>query len=434
MSQGNGVKIADARRLLVERVSASSYFNRSARLRDLLYYLTERVLEDESREIREHEVGHKVFGRSLDYDTTADNIVRVHASMLRKRLEQFFAAEGIGEPFVIVIPKGNYAPIFHERPKVPLEPAVPDSPATEPPQREPAPEPRPSAWLLWTLAGLAILFAGVTFWLLTQGNLAKTDALSRPAVRQFWSHIFSDNRSTDIVLDDAAVALYQELTGKPISLSEYFDRSYLRGLNSPRAESNAGTTLDSQSASTLVLRRQSSFSSSSFYWKLAQMPESAHWHTLLRFARDYSFRELKSNNSILVGNSRTNPWVQPFEARMGLRWQFDKAAGTYYPVDTGQNMKSYPPAAVGDTHEGYCSFALLPNLGGTGNVLIVTGTGGSALNAAADFLADDTALSGLQARVAGTGPYFEALIRLTGRSTLPRDASIVIVRPLRHSP
>src|ERR1700733_11695152 len=103
MSQANGVRIADERRLLVERVSASSYFNRSARLRDLLHYLTERVLEDESCDIREHEVGYKVFGRPLDYDTAADNIVRVHASMLRKRLEQFFLAEGGDEPWVIEI-------------------------------------------------------------------------------------------------------------------------------------------------------------------------------------------------------------------------------------------------------------------------------------------------------------------------------------------
>ena len=162
------------------------------------------------------------------------------------------------------------------------------------------------------------------------------------------------------------------------------------------------------------------------------MPEAAHWHTLLRFARDYSFRDLKSNNSILLGNGSTHPWVQPFEAKMGIRWQYDKAGGTYYPVDTGPN-KTYRPAAAGDTREGYCSISLLPNLGGTGNVLIVAGTGGSALNAAADFLADENAISGLLAKVGSAGPYFEALIRITGRSTLPRDASIVIARAVLPS-
>jgi hypothetical protein len=164
------------------------------------------------------------------------------------------------------------------------------------------------------------------------------------------------------------------------------------------------------------------------------MPEWSHWHALLRFARDYSFRDLKSSSSILIGTGRTNPWVQPFESRMGLRWQYDKAAGAYYPVDTAQNMKVYRPGLVGDTHEGYCSIALLPNLGGTGDVLIVSGTGGSALNAAADFLGDEAAISGLLAKTHSGGRYFESLIRLSGRSTLPRDASVVIARPLQPTP
>jgi hypothetical protein len=92
MAHGPSVDIANARKLLVERVAASRYINRSARLRDLLLYLSDRVLEGDVEEIHEQEVGHRVFGRQANYDTTSDNIVRVHASMLRKRLEQYFAA------------------------------------------------------------------------------------------------------------------------------------------------------------------------------------------------------------------------------------------------------------------------------------------------------------------------------------------------------
>src|SRR6516225_9553340 len=117
MSQDPQVRVCEDRRLLVERLAASTYFNKSARLRDLLVYLTERVLEDEAVEIHEQEVGFRVFGRARDYDTAADNIVRVHASMLRKRLDQYFVAEGATEPTVIEIPRGNYAPVFRERPK-----------------------------------------------------------------------------------------------------------------------------------------------------------------------------------------------------------------------------------------------------------------------------------------------------------------------------
>jgi hypothetical protein len=57
--------------------------------------------------------------------------------------------------------------------------------------------------------------------------------------------------------------------------------------------------------------------------------------------RATTFRELKADNAILLGNGRTNPWLQPFEAKLGIRWQFDKMEAVYYPVDTWQANRSY---------------------------------------------------------------------------------------------
>jgi hypothetical protein len=75
----------------------------------------------------------------------------------------------------------------------------------------------------------------------------------------------------------------------------------------------------------------------------------------------------------------------------------------------------------------------LPNLGGSGTVLIVSGTGGSSINGGADFLADEHALSTLRKILPGTKdkrfPYFEALIRVEGRSASPRNSTIVLCRP-----
>ena len=411
MSQGHGVKVADARRLLVERVALSPYLNRSARLRDLLIYLTDRVLEEDAGEIHEQEVGHKVFGRPLDYDTAADNIVRVHASMLRKRLEQYFAAEGAGEPIVIEIPKGNYAPVFRPRSKpLQLEPVAP-------------PEKPRSGWRFPAAVAAACLFALSTLWLLFRPPAPSVP----PTIHLFWSQIYTPGRATDVVIDDAAVGLYQELTGHALSLTEYFDRSYLRGV-----QALAGAAgIDPQAAASLVLRRQSSFADTSFLWRLLQPARDTR--TNLRFARDYSFRELRANNAILLGNDRSNPWFQPFRSKLGIRWEFDRASAVYFPVDAQQSNHSYATGHPGEAHEGYFSLALLPNLGGTGNVLLLSGTGGSAINAAADFLEDEHALTLLRARLPATKdgafPPFEALIKAKGRSSLPRDAEIVICRP-----
>src|SRR5579884_498086 len=321
MPQENGIKIAAARRELVDRIAASAYLSRSVRLRELLVYLTDRVLEGEAAEVHEQEVGHRVFGRPLDYDTGADNIVRVHASTLRKRLEQYFAAEGANEPVVLEIPKGNYTPVFRERPR----PAVPAPRAV-------AKRPLWGDWHIWVLAAAALTFAACTVALF----MAHRGTAERPTVRQFWSLVFPSGRTTDVVLDDAGIALYQELTGKRLALSEYFDRTYLGSV----AAGDTGK-LDAQTASTMVLRRQSSYASTSFVSKLLLMPGVEPGRALLRFARDYSFHDLKSDSAVLLGNAITNPWIQPLESQIGLRWQYDSEAGIYYPVDAWNGNKSY---------------------------------------------------------------------------------------------
>ena len=420
MTQGDAVNTIDARRALIGRVASSRYVNRSARLRDLLVYLSTRVLEDDAAEIHEQEVGNQVFGRPTDYDTAADNIVRVHASMLRKRLEQYFASEGAHETIVLEIPKGNYAPVFRERPE-------PEAPTSLPPREW---KPASQGWRIWFLAATACLFACSTVYLLVSGSRPASETLP-PAVHLFWAQVFQPSRPTDIVLDDAGVGLYQELTGRPLTLSTYFDRAYLSSL----PETAAGANLDSQTASSIVLRRQSSFAGANFLWKLTHIGDIGQRPTLLRFARDYSFRELKANNAILLGNSRSNPWMEPFEARLGLRWIFDKATGNYFPVDSWNADKKYQPSEPGETRGGYCAISLLPNLGQAGNVLIMSATGGSAVSAGADFLADEASVAvlrrSLPAKQNGRFPPFEALIRVKGRSALPRDATIVICRPPR---
>ena len=59
MSQTAGIRVVDARKSLVERVAGSRHLKRSVRLRDLLLYLTDRVLEADAHEIHEQEVGHR---------------------------------------------------------------------------------------------------------------------------------------------------------------------------------------------------------------------------------------------------------------------------------------------------------------------------------------------------------------------------------------
>ncbi len=435
----SGVQVpVDTRRLLVDRVVASRYIGKSTRLRSLLLYLCDQVLEHNATDIHEQGVGRAVFGRPPDYDTVSDNIVRVNASMLRKRLEQYFSAEGRDEPVIIELPKGNYAPVFSERKTNLLFPAdVPEAVLeSDTPVRGPAPPPTagtPSSaarYTLWLFVGLTVIFGGLNLFLLREGNppVARTPGVTRFR-HGLWSQLFAAAQQTDIVLDDEGVGLYQELTGAPVGLSDYFNRNYLRSLSAGAARGG----VPQEVLGSIVLKRQSGYGSATLLWKLGSIAGESHTAANIHFARDYSFRELQRNNAILLGSAVSNPWIEAFQEHLGLRWKYEPSRGAYYPVDK--------PAAGSledrfrTTGDGYAMIALVPNLSGTGTVLILTSSGGSALNAAGDFLADNECVTRLESMLPapqrGKLRYLEALLRVKSRSRLPRDISIVICREPR---
>jgi hypothetical protein len=255
---------------------------------------------------------------------------------------------------------------------------------------------------------------------------------SEPVVRQFWSRVFQAGRPTDLVVGDAALAQFEERTGRTFALSEYFDRSYL----SAAGAAAAAAKLDPDLGKTVLLKRETNYSDVALLAPLADLAHAEQSDAKVRFARDYSFREIKADNAVLLGNIGSNPWAEPFQNHQTLHWKYDADRGNYYPVDTTlpANTQDQYHVAVqpGQPAEGYAIVALFPNVGGTGNVLIVSGTGGTAMSGVLAFLSDEHAMAQLRAKlnVAGNAqfPYFEALIKIASRNSLPRDSSILIVR------
>ena len=86
----------DSRWELVLRVADSIYFRKGPKLRAFLLYVCENTILGRVENVREQLIGSKVFGRSTDYSLSDDNIVRVEARELRKRLGAYFASEGQG--------------------------------------------------------------------------------------------------------------------------------------------------------------------------------------------------------------------------------------------------------------------------------------------------------------------------------------------------
>jgi TolB-like protein/Tfp pilus assembly protein PilF len=107
----------------VDRVVRSRTIGKAERLGRFLRFVVDQELEGRRDDLKEYLIAAEVFGRP-DYDPAIDSAVRVEASKLRSKLEQYYRTEGLADPIRIEIPKGGYAPVYHVRqsPAPPVEP------------------------------------------------------------------------------------------------------------------------------------------------------------------------------------------------------------------------------------------------------------------------------------------------------------------------
>ncbi|HVW11737.1 MAG TPA: hypothetical protein VHC90_24310 [Bryobacteraceae bacterium] len=145
----------------LERLLASPTFHSSKRLSAFLRYIVEQTLENGGGDLKERVIGVKVFGRSPDYDTGAEPVVRVSAGELRKRLAQYYYEAVHNAELRIELPTGSYHPVFH----FPVPPATELVETAAPvmeiehPVLVPAPGSRFSTKKIAALAGAGILAA-----------------------------------------------------------------------------------------------------------------------------------------------------------------------------------------------------------------------------------------------------------------------------------
>lgn len=144
-------------RAQLDRVLNSPLFRSSHRCQALLRYVTERAIAGDTTNLKERALGIDVFGRTPDYDTNADPIIRTTAGEIRKKLAQYYQDPGHTGELRIELNRGAYVPEFHSPP---AEPAAADPPAAEPPAEPPA-RPRWSKVRFVVIAAVALVILAV---------------------------------------------------------------------------------------------------------------------------------------------------------------------------------------------------------------------------------------------------------------------------------
>jgi hypothetical protein len=78
----------------------------------LLKHVVERALAGRPEDLKERTIGIDVFGRTADYDTNSDHVVRSVAGEVRRRLAQYYMEPGREAEIRIDLLAGSYVPQF----------------------------------------------------------------------------------------------------------------------------------------------------------------------------------------------------------------------------------------------------------------------------------------------------------------------------------
>jgi hypothetical protein len=422
----------------VERLADSSMFQNPSRLRDLFLYICENTLRGTTEELREQRIGEVVFERGHDFRPTDDTIVRVEVRMLRKRLEEYFTTDGKDEPIVISIPKGAYIASFETRIPSPAPLEVPNvaSPGGTHGAAVVAKR-RLEASLVWALilGVTTVIFGTVAAWYYErdqQNTRALISAGQAAAPKNpLWSALFSKDQQTYIVCADSALVLYQEITGVPVGLTDYVNRTYSHG--APNAPSSMEPLLK-----ILPQRQYTHISDVRLVQDILQLDQAYRGHATVRHARNIQLIDFKNGNFVVLGSRRANPWVELFEQSLNFRFIYD-AKGLRPGF---QNM--HPQAAEqsvywfeGDAAHGgetYSVISFVPNVSHNGSVLMIAGATGEGTEAAGE-LATNSELSmrmlqSIHAIDRDGVRYFEVLLKSGTLGGTSKRAEIVAYRLL----
>jgi hypothetical protein len=432
-AEAPGLAEKDDRWPLVLRIAASRQFTKAPQLQDILIYICQRALTDSAASIKEYEIGCNALGRKPDFNPNEDNIVRVQISHLRRKMDEYFATDGKDEPLRITVPKGAYVPRFEPRPEAVVAPDS-TSATVEPALPVAVVHPRPTPWipiLSISTGVLAIVCLSVALRLpyVRTGNQAVAPASARQ-LDPFWSRLFGTGQPAGIVVADSCLVILQDVLHTDISLDNYLSREY------PETLLNLAPNRELRSALQLIIGRQyTSLADLNIATRLVELSgEFGSNRAPVRFSRHLNIRDFKTENFVLIGSRRAVPWAQLFEPQLNFSFEEDPATHRFHLRNKRPKPGEpaiYVPTERDGSLESYADIALLPNLGNSGSVLILSGITMEASEAAGELV---IAKGFSQQLALMLGPqavrdrYFEIVLKTRAVAGASRSSQIVAYR------
>lgn len=314
--QFSPVQMEDVRTALATILESES-FAASRRCRDFLECVVELSLAGDYENLTERFLGVKLFGRSVDYETATDSIVRVRANDVRRRLAQYYSTSRPEEKVRIEMAAGGYVTEFRW-------PSVVTSALEQVP--EPPLKPAETALLEWgagasgaeDLAAIpsarrgwrsrpVLLWAGAALLVVVAALLLNFKARHQSNLDAFWQPVM--DASGQPVLNLPTTDTFQLTMDPKRTLSPLND---LQSGQSLKLEHGDFISFHDWHVSVPVL--QATLSVALALDHKGKIP-------LVRFGTDLRRDELRGHPVIAIG-SFSNPWTEATVS--GLRFTFDR--------------------------------------------------------------------------------------------------------------
>lgn len=321
---GDQVPSATEVRREIEHVLCSSVFRGSKRCLDFTNYVCLKTLQGAADTLKERTIAIEVFGRRTCEVSGDDNIVRVGAREVRKRLALYYAGEGAENPVRIELPTGSYIPVFRYRATKPLlavhTQALPDDTSEVKATWKAKHRRWGKVWIAAALAGMALLAF----------SLKATRV--RTGFDTFWKPAFDTSAPVLVVMphpivyhpSTRALLLDEQLNGKS-------DLAVTRPIEVPAARLDGSDFVP-------VLNQYVGFGDAVAANYVSSIFHPRGRSLQLRLADKLEFNDLYGSTVVLIGGSFSNRWTA--EVTKGLRYQF-RFEGQSQPwvIDTASERK-----------------------------------------------------------------------------------------------
>ncbi len=412
---GLAVERPDQNREALQRILASRLFSEAPGQCKLLSYLAEKSLAGTADELKEYSIGTDLFAKPESYSPQSDPSVRVQTSRLRSRLDEYYRTEGADSEVIIRLPKGSFTLVFQPR-QVAADSGV-DAGQASP---VPASFAQRLKHLPWRRGLIAAAFMVLIAVLIYQGLVVqqlKEEVQKRQLdanVARLWQPLLSSPRPLTLVI---GMPLWMRLRGgyfRHISVSSPADipnsktvQEVFRLVGEKPVRIEYGFNGLGETVDAFLLGR---------LFQAAGKPVSISRSTAL------SWEELRSQDVVLLGSSKSNPHLRDMPILVNYRL----VRGGIQVVHRSKGEPNFYQPTLNEREETVADYAVvarLPGIGGNGYITILGADSTAGNWAAAEAMTDPRFAQQLVARMADAGgnvpELFELIVHAEFQSLVP---------------